>query len=298
LKFPQLTFLRESPSWRDDVAFLPSTTLSGPLKCLVTAVAALLGVVLTGSPLNAEPLPNLNPSGVETAFTANQGDYYVYGIWYGYDANVREDFRFADGTLLNREKPDWILDGGAGLGFGLGSSARFVSLQVGYNFNSFRDIEKGGSIDVKLSRDLVLSETLRLSMAAGVQGVYSHGEGSEEGSSPFAVMTMALPVRFEGSKRTLQMNAGYGGGKFRGFGSPSILEQGVFGSVGMEVSDNVGLSLGWAGRGVNSTLSIAPFQGKPLFVNISANNLFNHASLGRVAVIGVTWGGNFRTAAF
>jgi len=287
-----------SLSCRDSVDARPSANRSGSLKRLVVAVAALLGVGLPVSQLNAEPLPNLNPSGVETAFAANQGDYYVYAIWYGYDSNTREDFRLDDGTLLTREKPEWILDGGAGLGFGLGSSSQFVSLQVGYNFNSFRDVEKGGSIDVKLSRDLVLSEALRLSMAAGVQGVYSHGDDSEEGSSPYAVMTMALPIRFEGSKRTLQMNAGYGGGKFRGVGSPTILEQGVFGSLGLEVSDNVGLSVGWAGRGVNGTLSIAPFQGKPLFINISANNILDYDNLGRTAVIGVTWGGNFRTASF
>jgi hypothetical protein len=290
--FPEATFSLTT------VASPPTACHSGVLKSLSFAVSLLIGVSMPAGKLRADPLPNLNPSGVETAFSANQGDYYAYAIWYGYDTNVREKIHLEDGTSFSRKKLDWVLDGGAGLGFGLGSSSRFLSLQVGYNYNSFRNVDRGGSIDLKLSRDLVLTEKLRLSMAAGVQGAYSHGEGSEERSSPFAVMTLALPVRFEGSSRTLQINAGYGGGKFRGVGSPSLLEQGVFGSLGLEVSDHVGLSVGWAGRGVNSTLSIAPFQGTPLYVGVSANNIFNYDSLGRVAVIGVTWGGSFRTAAF
>lgn len=244
------------------------------------------------------PSPSLNASGIESAFAANQGDYYVYAALYGYDSTQLTVTRLVDGTPFFRQDPVRIVDGGGGVGLGLGSSSKAVAVQLGYNLSSFKRIDSGGSIDVKVSRDLIVSNELRMSFAGGVQAVYGYGDQGNTESTPYTVLTAAFPVQFEGSRRTLQVNAGYGGGKFKTADSPSILEKGVFGSVGLEVADNVGVSLGWVGRGVNGTLSVSPFRGTPLTINISANNIFDYRDLGRVGVIGVTWGGSFQTASF
>lgn len=229
--------------------------------------------------------PSLNPSGIESAFVANQGDYYGYAVGYGYELNG------LSGT-------DLVVDGGLGVGFGLGSSREALAIQIGYNLNGVKGEDLGGTVDLKVARDLVVSKQLRLGLSAGVIGVLSHGAEANAGSTPFVVSTLALPVRFDDQERTLQFNAGYGGGRFREDGSPDLLEQGVFASAGLEVADNVGLSVGWSGRGLNASVSINPLRGVPLSIGMSGINLSNHDDLGRSGVLTLSWGGSFQTASF
>lgn len=229
--------------------------------------------------------PSLNPAGIESAFIANQGDYYGYAVGYGYELNA------SSGS-------DLVVDGGLGVGFGLGSSRDSLALQIGYNLNGIKGEDLGGTVDLKVARDLVVSRHLRLGLGAGVLGAISHGSESNSGSTPFVVTTLALPVRLDDQERTLQFNAGYGGGRFREDGSPDLLEKGIFASVGLEVADNVGLSVGWSGRGLNASVSVTPLRGVPLSIGMSGINLSNHDDLGRSGVLTLSWGGSFQTASF
>ena len=121
---------------------------------------------------------------------------------------------------------------------------------------------------------------------------------SSDLSTPFAVTTLAVPVRITGARRTLQFNLGIGGNRFQIPQSIAWYDQGEFASVGLEVADNVGLSLGWSGRGLNTTMNVVPLRGVPLAIGASAINLTNHQGRGRAAVLFLTWGGTFQTASF
>ncbi|CAK6695149.1 hypothetical protein ICNINCKA_01766 [Synechococcus sp. CBW1107] len=250
-------------------------------------MALLVQVPMAGLRAQVQPYsrPSLNPSGIESAFIANQGDYYGYAVGYGYELNG------LSGT-------DLVVDGGLGLGFGLGSSRDALAVQIGYNLNGIKGEDLGGTVDLKVARDLVVSKHLRLGLGAGVLGALSHGTEPNSGNTPFVVSTLALPVRFDDKDRTLQFNAGYGGGRFREERSPDLLEQGVFASAGLEVADNVGISIGWSGRGLNATVSVIPVRGVPLGISVSATNITDHDDLGPAAALSIGWGGSFQTASF
>lgn len=44
-------------------------------------------------------------------------------------------------------------------------------------------------------------------------------------------------------------------------------------SIGVEVTPNVGVSVGRVGRGLNSSLSAVPLRGAPLDLGLSGTNL-------------------------
>ena len=173
-----------------------------------------------------------------------------------------------------------------------------MAIQLGYNLTSLRSDQISGGVDLKLARDLIRNDTIRLALAAGVLDLYTHGPSATSLSTPFAVTTMAMPVRIAGTPRTLQFNLGIGGNRFQSPESIAWYDQGGFASVGLEVADNVGLSLGWSGRGLNTTINVVPLRGVPLAIGASATNLTNHQGRGRAAVLFLTWGGSFQTASF
>lgn len=270
---------------------MPPFRLSALILLLVSLPGELSGTKARSAPLPYSK-PSLNPSGIESAFIAAQGDYYAYAAGFVYESPL-----YTNGTY-DSDDIQWIGDGSVGLGFGLGSSTRAVAVQLGYNIPSFRAPDSGGTLDLKISRDVLSNDSLRIALAGGVLGVLSYGEVADKGSTPFLVSTIAFPVLVGGERRTMQVNAGYGGGKFREESSPDLLEQGMFASVGVEFTENFGVSVGWSGRGLNASLSVAPWRGIPLSVGASLNNLSNHDQLGRAAVLSLVWGGSFQTASF
>lgn len=284
------------------------TPLNSPLDAIVKNILyfastlrllffSLLG---TGTSLASEqpyPQPSITPSGIETAFIANQNDFYVYSVIYAYDDGPQcRTTNSETGAFTCENSNSMTVDGGVGLGIGLGSSKDLIGLQIGYNFLGFRDENIGGTIDVKVARDLVSNENLRISLAGGALGLIGHGKGLDDGITPFLVTSVATPVEIFSEQRTVQFNFGYGGGKFQEVRSPEVIQEGLFGSLGLELSDNVGVSAGWAGRGVNTTLSVSPVRGLPIGINISAENVTNYNDLGRAYSLSLVWGGNFRSA--
>lgn len=263
---------------------------------MILLLVSLLSAELSAAKARAAPLPysrpSLNPSGIESAFIAAQGDYYAYAAGFVYESPLYTNGSYDSSDI------QWISDGSMGVGFGLGSSTRALAVQLGYNIPSFRAPDSGGTLDLKVSRDLVNNDSLRVALGVGVLGVLSYGEVADKGSTPFLVSTVAFPVLVGGERRTMQVNAGYGGGKFRESNSPDLLEQGLFASVGVEFTENFGVSVGWSGRGLNASFSVSPWRGIPLTVGASLNNLANHDQLGRAAVLSLAWGGSFQTASF
>lgn len=280
-----------------------------PLQpALTLAVSLSLGITLAAPPCRAEaaaaqpepdpqpqsqqaPLPpykppNLNPTGVPSAYVAEWGNYFVAASVYGYENGGGS--------------PKLTTDGAVSVGVGAGNARRFVAVEVDFNLESLADTNNGGSLDVRLGRELISSHTFALQLGAGWLGVASYGEWPKPGGSPYGVLTAAWPLRPNASdfRQTLQVNLGGGGGRFQRIDGQDLLSEGLLASVGVELTPNLGISAGWAGRGLNASLSYVPLRATPLYLTVSGANLTNVDGTGRAVALSISWGGSFRTATF
>lgn len=235
------------------------------------------------APLPYKP-PNLNPTGIPSAFIAEWGNYYVATSMYGYDNGET-------GTSI---------DGWLGAGVGLGNARRFVAMEIDFNLESLSDTDNGGSLDVRFARHLLSTNSFALQIGAGWLGIASYGDWPKPGGSVYGVLTAAMPLRPNDPtfRQTLQVNLGGGDGRFERVDAVELLSSGVFASVGVELIPNLGLSVGWAGKGLNSSLSYVPLRGLPLYLGLSGTNLTNIDQTGRAVALTLSWGGSFRTATF
>lgn len=235
------------------------------------------------APLPYKP-PNLNPTGIPSAFIAEWGNYYVATSMYGYDNGET-------GTSI---------DGWLGAGVGLGNARRFVAMEIDFNLESLSDTDNGGSLDVRFARQLLSTNSFALQIGAGWLGIASYGDWPKPGGSVYGVLTAAMPLRPNDPtfRQTLQVNVGGGDGRFERVDAVELLSSGVFASVGVELIPNLGLSVGWAGKGLNSSLSYVPLRGLPLYLGLSGSNLTNIDQTGRAVAFTLSWGGSFRTATF
>jgi hypothetical protein len=235
------------------------------------------------APLPYKP-PNLNPTGIPSAFIAEWGNYYVATSMYGYDNGET-------GTSI---------DGWLGAGVGLGNARRFVAMEIDFNLESLSDTDNGGSLDVRFARQLLSTNSFALQIGAGWLGIASYGDWPKPGGSVYGVLTAAMPLRPNDPtfRQTLQVNLGGGDGRFERVDAVELLSSGVFASVGVELIPNLGLSVGWAGKGLNSSLSYVPLRGLPLYLGLSGSNLTNIDQTGRAVALTLSWGGSFRTATF
>ena len=241
------------------------------------------------APAASQPLlpyksPNLNPTQIPSAYVAEWGDYFLSGYVYGYD----------DGnSSIN-------IDGGVSVGVGFGNARKLVAVEVDFNLESLANTNNGGTLDVRLGRQLIRTHNFALQLGGGWLGVASYGTWPNEGGSPYGVLTAAWALRQNDPefRQTLQVNLGGGDGRFQRLDAVDLVSSGLIASVGVELAPNLGISAGWAGRGLNTSLSYVPLRGVPLYLSLSGANITNVDGTGRAVAFGITWGGSFRTATF
>lgn len=237
-------------------------------------------------PIQPYDAPNLNPTQIPSAFVAEWGDYYLSSYIYGYEENR------ASGPL--------ITDGGVSVGVGFGSASKLVAVEVDFTLESLANTNNGGSLDVRLGRELIKQKNFALHAGAGWLGVASYGSWPPDGGSPYGVVTAAWALRPNDPEfwQILQVNLGGGGGRFQRLDAVNLVSNGLIASMGVELAPNVGISAGWAGRGLNASLSYVPLRGQPLSLSLSGANITNVDGTGRAVALAITWGGSFRTASF
>ena len=240
----------------------------------------------TRAPLLPYDPPNLNPTQIPSAFVAEWGDYFLSSYIYGYEDNDNSN--------------SLITDGGVIVGMGFGSARKLVALEVDFTVESLANTNNGGSLDVRLGRELIKQKNFALHAGAGWLGVASYGSWPPDGGSPYGVLTAAWALRPNDSQfwQIVQVNLGGGGGRFQRLDAVNLVSSGLIASVGVELAPNLGISAGWAGRGVNASLSYVPLRGVPLSLSLSGANITNVDGTGRAVAFGITWGGSFRTATF
>lgn len=219
--------------------------------------------------------PNLSPGGSLSAFIAEQGYYFLYLYSYAFETS----------------SGSWEGDLGLGAGFGLGSSRELVALEVGVNQFGLEQVNRGGSLDVRVARDIPISSTVRLAIAGGALSVLAYGDADDTGPSAFVVSSLEVPIRLRSISRRMQVNVGYGDNQFESAASADLFDQGIFASVGIDVLENLGFSLGGSTVGLSTKLSYIPWRGTPFSINVLGNNLSNRRDAGRSAVLSFTWGG-------
>jgi hypothetical protein len=238
------------------------------------------------TPLPPYSAPNLNPTQIPSAFVAEWGNYFLSSYIYGYD----------DGSSGGSLKTD----GGISVGMGFGDSRKYFALEVDFNLESLANTNNGGTLDVRLGRHLYSTHNFVLQLGGGWLGVASYGSWPKQGGSPYGVLTAAWALRPNDPvfRQTLQVNLGGGGGRFQRLDAVDLVSNGLIASVGVELAPNLGISAGWAGRGLNASLSYVPLRGVPLSLSLSGANITNVDGTGRAVAFGITWGGSFRTATF
>lgn len=234
--------------------------------------------------------PDLTPSSVQSGFVSGFGDYYFYVAPYAYEL-------YSYPTAFTRGSSTWQLDTSMGAGLGFGSMESIGSIQISVNQTGLRQSNRGSTLDIKAGRYIVNQPDLKIALSLGSIGLISTGINAQVPTYTIAA-SAAFPIKFEGSTRTVQINLGGGNGEYFEPGSPSLLEQGIFGSIGLEIADGVGLSMGVAGGETSLKLSLAPLEQDPLRINLTVGNLFDNDGFGRSVTLGMTWGGNFQAPTF
>jgi hypothetical protein len=230
--------------------------------------------------------PNLNPTQMPTAFVAEWGNYFVSSSIYGYE----------DGNNNNA----LTTDGSVNVGVGMGNARRLVAIEVDFNLESLADQRNGGSLDVRLGRELYTNNDFTMHIGAGWLGAASYGNWPKPGGSPYGVLTGAWALRKNDPsfRQTLQINLGGGSGRFQRIDAVNLVSDGLLVSAGIELTPNLGLSAGWVGKGINASLSYVPLREVPIYIALSGANLANNDGRGRAVALSLSWGGSFRTASF
>lgn len=238
------------------------------------------------APLPPYKAPNLNPTQVPSAYVAEWGYYYVAASVYAYENGIGS--------------PAVSTDGAVNVGIGFGNARSLLAVELDFNLESLADTNNGGSLDVRLGRQLIGTNTFSLQLGGGWLGVASYGAWPKPGGSPYGVLSAALPLRPNAGdfRQILQLNLGGGGGRFQRLDGQDLMSSGLIASVGVELAPNLGFSTGWAGRGINASLSYVPLRATPLYLTLSGANLTNVDGTGRAVALTVSWGGSFRTASF
>jgi len=190
---------------------------------------------------------------------------------------------------------DGVVDGSVNFGLGLGDPDRFAALELNWNIGSTNNFNANGSFDIRAGR--VLAETPRWQFTAGggVLSLYTYGtETGRDDANGFGVLTAATVLRPNNQNfpQLLQFSAGIGGNRFASindqFQSPDL---GYFLALGMEISPNLGASIGRSGRGTNLLLSYLPNRDTPLYLDLAAVNIFDENPYGTIGVLRLRFGG-------
>lgn len=257
-------------------------------RCVISFALVASGLQAAAAHPTSPPYkpPNLNPTQIPSALVAEWGNYFVASSVYAYEDGGSQKAFTADGSV--------------NVGLGFGSARRFVAIEVDYNQESLARVNNGGTLDVRLGRELISTSDFSLHLGGGWLGVASYGDWPNAGGSPYGVLTAAWPLRPRNweFRQTMQVNLGAGSGRFQRIDASNLISDGVLASVGVELTPNLGISTGWAGKGLNASLSYVPIRATPLYISLSGANLTNVDGTGRAVAFSLSWGGSFRTITF
>ena len=219
-------------------------------------------------------------AGIPTGFGANWGDVMV-GV---------------SGALNDKGRGQ--TDGSMSFTAGLFDSVKFVGLEVSANVLSIRNYGTNLNFDAKIHRMLYQGEEGFLSVALGRNNFAQSGSEissstpSSYGIAPntasnYLALSGLTPLRTPGGTvLPLKATLGVGNGYYSNNWQKSNTYN-VFGDVGMQVHDKVGISAGWSGVGINANISLVPVSEWPVIVNVLFADIANQSPGGFNTIVTV-----------
>ena len=218
--------------------------------------------------------------GLPTGFVGGWGDYFLSASA-GTPGNTRPD---ADASF--------------NLGFALGDPEKLVGVDVYLGIGSFKNFNANGAFGADMGRLLVNTPNLQLGVAGGVIDAYTYGtEANPQPINGYGAITAALPLRGRGTSppRLVQFTLGGGGSSFGAIDSNyQLSSSGMFGAAGVELLENLGLSVGVSGRSTNVVISWIPLRAVPIFVNLTAADVAAVTPWGTIGVLTIGWGDSLK----
>jgi hypothetical protein len=218
--------------------------------------------------------------GLPTGFVGGWGDYFVSASA-GTPGNTRPD---ADASF--------------NLGFAMGDPEKLVGVDVYLGIGSFKNLNANGAFGADMGRLLVNTPNLQLGVAGGVIDAYTYGtEPNPQPINGYGAITAALPLRgrVTSPPRLVQFTLGGGGSSFGAIDSNyQLSSSGMFGAAGVELLENLGLSVGVSGRSTNVVLSWIPLRTVPIFVNLTAADVAAVTPWGTIGVLTIGWGDSLK----
>ena len=245
-----------------------------------------------GQQLAVAPTPRpyrLRPSlggGKPTGYVGGWGDYFISGT------------AGTPGRLRENNQPD----GSVNAGFAIGDPVKAIGVDLYWGTGSINNFNANGGFGISAGRLLVNRWNLQVAAAGGVIDVFQYGdEPGRRISSPYGAVTVAVPLRPRDPvfKQVLQVSVGGGG---EGFAEIDTNFQtgsgGFFAAAGLEVLPNLGLSAGVSNRSTVVNVSYIPFRNLPIFVNLTAADVFDTTPYGPIGLLTVGWSDNWRSGFF
>ena len=219
-------------------------------------------------------------AGIPTGFGANWGDIMV-GV---------------SGALSDKGRGQ--ADGSMSFTAGLFDSVKFVGLEVSANVLSIRNYGTNKSYDAKIHRMLYQGEEGFLSVALGRNNFAQSGSEissstpSSYGIAPntasnYLALSGLTPLKTPGGTvLPLKATLGVGNGYYASNWQKSSTYN-VFGDIGIQVHDKVGISAGWSGVGINANISFVPVSEWPVIVNVLFADIANQSPGGFNTIVTV-----------
>lgn len=217
-------------------------------------------------------------SGSVSAYGAGWGDFFV-GAGYQQRARYLDNH---DGTVV--------------AGFGIGSAAKWLGLEVAVTSVSTlrRGIGEAGTMSFKVHRLLPAS----IGAAVGVENAVDWGF-NDGGQSYYGVLSQNTTLRRNtptGFLGSAVFNLGVGTGRFRlerdFLADPDGVSLSPFGSIGLRVHERAAFITDWTGQDLALAVSIVPFRRFPLVITPAIADVTGHAGDGARFTLGA--GAGFR----
>ncbi len=209
-------------------------------------------------------------AGIPTGFGANWGDLMVG----------------ASGALTDKGRSQ--TDASMSFTAGLLDSVKFVGVELSANVLSTRNFGTNMSYDAKIHRMLYQGEEGFVSVAIGRNNFACSGteicSGTPNGygiapntASNYLALSGLTPLKgLSGEAMPLKATLGVGNGYFANNWNKSN-NYNVFGDIGLQFHNQIGVSAGWSGVGINANISAVPFPEWPVIFNLLFADIANQS---------------------
>ena len=218
------------------------------------------------------------------------------GIPTGFGANWGDIMIGASGALSdkNRAEPDASMS----LTAGLFDGSKYLGAEISANVLSTRKFGANMGYDAKIHRMLYQGEEGFLSLAIGRNNFAcsgteicsstpnAYGIAPNTASNYMALSGLTEIKLSEGKGLPLKATIGVGNGYFASNWQKNNVYN-VFGDIGVQFHNQVGVSAGWSGVGVNANISAVPFPEWPVVVNLLFADIGNQSPGGFNAILSV-----------